>query len=343
MTKNQQYDVVIVGAGPAGCITAYYLSKKYKTLLLDRWDFPRDKPCGGLLIEESQEFLKGLKIPNNVLSAPKYLGVKYIDWDNNIEIGQKRKLINISRKNFDYWLLKLCRKNVDFSSKTTFLKYQKEKSGLRAYIRKNGKESTINTKYLVFATGSSLPVRKIFTDRKIDYYTVIQWWLKANKRVEDFVLIYDKKITNSYSYLIQKGGYLIAGTGLIPGHTEEKMKYFIEKLKEKLNISGKIVKKEAAMVLNPRSVKNVILGDDKAILIGEAAGFISPNASEGISYALRSGYNCAKALNENFNDALKEYKNLSQPLVKEIEEKIEKFNILADPKIRKDNFFRIRR
>ncbi|KPJ73079.1 hypothetical protein AMJ48_02440 [Parcubacteria bacterium DG_74_1] len=341
MPKNQQYDVVIIGAGPAGCITTYYLSKKYKTLLLDRSDFPRDKPCGGLLIEESQDFLKGLRIPSYVFSHPKYLGVKYIDWNNNMEVGQKRKIGNISRKKFDYWLLKLCRKNINFSPKTTFLKYRRGRDGLEIFIKKNGKESIINTKYLVFATGSSLPIRKIFTNKKINYYLVIQWWLKVNKKVKDFILIYDNKITDSYSYLIPKGDYLIVGTGLIPGNTEAKMKDFVEKLKKKLNILGKIIKKEAAIVLNPRSVRNIVLGNNNVILVGEAAGFISTNASEGISYALRSGYSCAKALNKNFKSAPKKYRNLCKPLIKEIKDKIQKFNILANPRRRKNNFLKM--
>lgn len=41
------YDLVVVGAGPGGSSTAYYASRAgLKTLLLDRQEFPRDKPCG---------------------------------------------------------------------------------------------------------------------------------------------------------------------------------------------------------------------------------------------------------------------------------------------------------
>jgi len=41
------YDVVIVGAGPAGSTCAYYLSKQgAKVLLLEKQKFPRDKHCG---------------------------------------------------------------------------------------------------------------------------------------------------------------------------------------------------------------------------------------------------------------------------------------------------------
>jgi geranylgeranyl reductase family protein len=43
-----RYDVIVVGAGPAGSVTAYRLARAgASVLLLDRARFPRDKPCGG--------------------------------------------------------------------------------------------------------------------------------------------------------------------------------------------------------------------------------------------------------------------------------------------------------
>ncbi len=43
-----QYEVIIVGAGPAGSTAAKFLSEKgVKVLLVDKSKFPRDKPCGG--------------------------------------------------------------------------------------------------------------------------------------------------------------------------------------------------------------------------------------------------------------------------------------------------------
>src|SRR2546425_13178442 len=42
------FDVAIVGAGPAGSVTAYRLaSAGASVLLVDKATFPRDKPCGG--------------------------------------------------------------------------------------------------------------------------------------------------------------------------------------------------------------------------------------------------------------------------------------------------------
>jgi geranylgeranyl reductase family protein len=44
----RRYDTIVVGAGPAGSITAYRLAAaNASVLLLDRAKFPREKPCGG--------------------------------------------------------------------------------------------------------------------------------------------------------------------------------------------------------------------------------------------------------------------------------------------------------
>jgi geranylgeranyl reductase family protein len=44
----KRYDVIVVGAGPAGSTTAYRLARAgARVCLVDRARFPRDKPCGG--------------------------------------------------------------------------------------------------------------------------------------------------------------------------------------------------------------------------------------------------------------------------------------------------------
>jgi len=48
LAAMERFDVVVVGAGPAGSTTAHRLASAGKhVLLLDKARFPRDKPCGG--------------------------------------------------------------------------------------------------------------------------------------------------------------------------------------------------------------------------------------------------------------------------------------------------------
>ena len=58
------YDVVVAGAGPAGCIAAIVLARGgARVLLLDRARFPRDKLCGDTLNPGALAVLRRLALP----------------------------------------------------------------------------------------------------------------------------------------------------------------------------------------------------------------------------------------------------------------------------------------
>lgn len=58
MRRVEQFDVIVVGAGPAGSTTAYRIAAAGRSvLLLDRAVFPRDKPCGGGLTVRAVKLL----------------------------------------------------------------------------------------------------------------------------------------------------------------------------------------------------------------------------------------------------------------------------------------------
>src|SRR6266487_2276774 len=67
---SEIYDVVIVGAGPSGSTTAYYLAKEgFNVLLVDKFNFPRDKTCGDGLTPRALQILDEMGILDKVNQA----------------------------------------------------------------------------------------------------------------------------------------------------------------------------------------------------------------------------------------------------------------------------------
>lgn len=82
IVKKQQYDVLIVGAGPGGSAAAIALAKMgWKVLLLEKAHFPRDKVCGDFISPRSLHILEVLGCkqalemmqPNRLQGATLYL------------------------------------------------------------------------------------------------------------------------------------------------------------------------------------------------------------------------------------------------------------------------------
>lgn len=82
------YDIVIVGAGPAGSTLARLIGDKYKLLLIDKRDLGNEnhknhinKCCGGLLAPDAQKMIAklGLGIPKDILVDPQPFAVRAID------------------------------------------------------------------------------------------------------------------------------------------------------------------------------------------------------------------------------------------------------------------------
>ncbi|MDG4833301.1 geranylgeranyl reductase family protein [Solwaraspora sp. WMMD1047] len=71
MTGVRRWDVAVVGAGPAGAAAALAARRAgASVLLLDRADFPRDKPCGDGIAAHALDVLAGLGVPDPVAGFP---------------------------------------------------------------------------------------------------------------------------------------------------------------------------------------------------------------------------------------------------------------------------------
>lgn len=67
------YDVIVIGAGPAGCMAAKKPAESgLKVLLVEKKSLPREKSCSGILIQKSIKIVEKEfgKIPERIFSHP---------------------------------------------------------------------------------------------------------------------------------------------------------------------------------------------------------------------------------------------------------------------------------
>ena len=90
-----RWDAVVVGAGPAGSVTALLLARTgARVLLLDRARFPRDKPCSEYLTPETTRVLE--RLGDGILDAveadapARLTGMKLVTPDGTEAIGRFR-------------------------------------------------------------------------------------------------------------------------------------------------------------------------------------------------------------------------------------------------------------
>ena len=81
--QHESYDVLVVGAGPAGTMAARAAaSTGARVLLADSAPLPRYKSCGGMLNEYAQRALSAVgELPREAVLEPKWVNFRYYDWD----------------------------------------------------------------------------------------------------------------------------------------------------------------------------------------------------------------------------------------------------------------------
>jgi flavin-dependent dehydrogenase len=296
------YDIAIIGLGPAGATLARLLNKKYKVIAIDRKNSNTGKCCGGLLSPDAQKILAQFDIclPKDILVNPQIFSVKTIDADNHIERFYQRFYINMNRAKFDDFLISLIPGHIEIYSDTVCTKIDKENDIYLLELKTNGTKRIEQAKMIIGADGANSIVRKTFyKNNKINKYISIQEWYEGNKNSPFYACIFDRQITDSYSWAISKDDYFVIGGAFPIKDSNVKFEMLKEKAKGNGFPLGKLVKREGCFVYLNKSLTGTCTGKNGVYLIGEAAGMISPSSLEGISYSMESATKLAEVINRN--------------------------------------------
>lgn len=337
------YDIAIVGLGPAGANFARLLdTDKYSVAAMDKKDTVGSagfkKSCGGLLAPDAQKALakQNLPLPGEVLVSPQIFYVKTIDMDNNLTRNYQRFYINIDRHKFDLWMMSIIPTEVDVFSGSTVTDLQQKDGVYEINFSKNGEKQTIRAKHIIGADGANgIVSRSFFNKRENALKLSVQEWYKQGGGVPFFSCVFDSNNSDSYSWSLSKDGYFIFGGA----YDRREAKIQFESQKQKLKSYGidlgKPIKREACFLYRLRRAEDFLLGKGNVIMLGEAAGFISPSSYEGISGALNSSHILSCLFNESSQNILKRYKKATRKLRAKYVLKILKSRILCNRVLRK--------
>jgi flavin-dependent dehydrogenase len=305
--ESLEYDVVIVGSGPAGAATAKALTGQgLNTVIIERAKLPRYKMCSGMLFPSALSIIADDfgEIPEDIYSEPKYfhgarlclgMDMPFVEAPlggmSGEDVTSDELTVNAKRPEFDYWL---CSKSdASIVDECAFKGFQ-EQDPITVAVKHQGDDTEIKTKYLIGADGTMSSVRRALSrdfDKGLRLLPQYEEWYVGTIDLEPgwFYMFYDRKITGFFACVIHKDGMIIAVTGA--ERTESAKEYFRkfrEFLEQRHRLSVKETVKTHACVLHDMSATdNFFLGDGNTLLVGEAGGF--NRCAEGITSALITG------------------------------------------------------
>ncbi len=323
---NESYDVIIVGAGPAGCACAYKLAGKgLKICIIEKDTFPRDKICGDALSPDVVNQLHRIdpklgKQFQQMATRKAYHGIRFIAPNSkhldidfiNPQFKDASGFV-MKRLDFDHFMFNQIS---NFSDVNIFLNHKVE--GLETsddkVILKTGKKY-FTAKIVIGADGANSIVNKKLTNNKVEKNHFSAGLRQYYENVTGFddkgyiELHFYKDILPGYFWIFPlDNNQANIGLGMLSSEVSKRKinlrKRLADIIQNHPNVKHRF--KDAKPLESvkgfglPMGSKKRPCSGNRFLLIGDAASLIDPFSGEGIGMAIRSGRIAADHLLKGF-------------------------------------------
>jgi len=304
------YDVIVVGAGPAGSVVAKRCAEYgLNTLILEKKRLPRDKVCSGMLLRITETLIRQEfgDIPEAVLCQPRSLlgSMLYVPGLGS----QKVPIYNAVtwRRNLDYWMnQKAQAKGVAIWQGARVTGLSQKGSHFLVEMEKDKERREVEARFLIGADGATSIVRSlVFPDLKVNFQQAYEELYQGELE------LLDKKYYHSFRSVEdvlmrfgvhQKDNRIVI---VVAGRVGDPMKKLMTAAKDFLAKNYDFdngqtpVRKDACvepMIYSELISHTFLPAKGNALLVGDAGGLINPVIGEGMSVGITSGIFAADAI-----------------------------------------------
>ncbi|MEK7314101.1 MAG: geranylgeranyl reductase family protein [Deltaproteobacteria bacterium] len=295
------YDVIVVGAGPAGAALSMRLARSgIKALAIDKAKFPRKKPCGGSISLKTCNILDidlGAVIEDVIFGTTfSFKGERSLDVMSERPIGY-----SVSREVFDDYLLSKAKdEGAEVSEGLKVERVIDEGDCVTAFCE-GGK--VFKAKFLAFADGAGAGIGKTFFDLNpregaVSLACDIPYDRDSfGEKIKEKVFIDFGFVPYGYAWIFPKKKVLSVGVACDISKAGRGIKeYFDSFLKNHEFLKGCEVKNVSGWTIPAFYGDFVNLTKGRVLAVGDAGHLVDPFLGEGIYYAIKSGHIAADAL-----------------------------------------------